>query len=423
MAPVTALGTENRPTIAILPWGDVIEDFLDPLGTDARSYIHAASGGWLFGYVTALQRAGWRPVILWASREALAPERLVHPASGAAVWLVPGRSHPVTSWSARTSICRWLAAPVKALESVLREERCRAIVTQEYEDPRFDCVVRMGRRMRIPVYACFQGGDRTGSWLEEQVRASSIGMSAGLIIPSAAERMRVVERYGLRLPPVAAIPNPIDLNEWQPIARKEARRRLGIPAKDFIVISHGRIDIYRKGLDVLVDGWVALGVGPGVRLVVIGSGQDDDRFAQLLEQRKPAGLEWRAGYDTDRQRLRTWLSAADIYVSASRIEGMPVAPLEAMACGLPIVASDANGLSDIVQNGEEHGGIRVARDDPLALARGIARLRRDAALRKRLGQASQRRVEDSYSITVVSAALARLLGAPTAPPRLGEKGR
>src|SRR3546814_2938930 len=139
--------------------------------------------------------------------------------------------------------------------------------------------------------------------------------------------------------------------------RADARRVLGIAPDAFVAINHGRIDIRRKGLDVLVEAWAMLERAEDDRLIVIGSGQDDALFADLLQRRAVPGLEWQAGYDTDRQRIRTWLSAADIYVTASRIDGMPVAPLEEMAVGLLLVAHDTQGLADILEKGEEHGGL------------------------------------------------------------------
>ncbi len=75
-------------------------------------------------------------------------------------------------------------------------------------------------------------------------------------------------------------------------------------------------------------------------------------------------MRWLSDYTTDRSLIRHWLSAADAYVTTSRIEGMPVAPLEAMACGLPVVATDAQGLPDILANGEESGGLMVRKDQP-----------------------------------------------------------
>ena len=63
----------GRPSLAIFPWGDVIEEFLDPLGLTADDYADRMRGGWLFGYVAGLQAQGWRPVIVYASERVDAP--------------------------------------------------------------------------------------------------------------------------------------------------------------------------------------------------------------------------------------------------------------------------------------------------------------------------------------------------------------
>lgn len=409
-------GEPAHPCVAILPWGDVIEDFLSPLGLDARTYLARADGGWLFGYVAALQKAGWQPIVLWGSSEVAEPVRITHPATGAAIWLFPARPRPTGGLAQWTSLRRWLAAPTSVMEPLLRGECCRALIVQEYEDARFDLLVGLGERLGIPVYASFQGGDRTASWVEGMVRHRSIARSAGLIIPSASERQRVRKKYGSRLPKIAAIANPIDAEQWKPMPRDAARRTLGIAPRAFLAVNHGRIDIRRKGLDVLVEAWSRLEPSGDDRLVVIGSGQDDADFAELLQERGVPGLEWQAGYDTDRQRIRTWLSAADVYVTASRIEGMPVAPLEGMACGLPLVASDAQGLADILEEGEEHGGLLTPTGDAGALAAALQRLRADPALRARLGRAARARVEAAFSIETIGAALSDFLLQPACQP-------
>ena len=120
-------------------------------------------------------------------------------------------------------------------------------------------------------------------------------------------------------------------------------------------------------------------------------------------------MTWISSYVTDRPRMRRWLSAADAYLITSRTEGMPVAPLEAMACGLPVVSSDAHGLPDIFAAGEEHGGIVTAREDVDAIVTALERLASDPDLRSRLGRAARRRVEEHFSIPAVGAALSRFL--------------
>jgi starch synthase len=90
---------------------------------------------------------------------------------------------------------------------------------------------------------------------------------------------------------------------------------------------------------------------------------------------------------------------------------MPVAPLEAMACGLPVVATDAQGLPDILADGEASGGLLVRKETPHEIANGLKRLRADPQLRHRLGLAARRRVEQKFSLGAVGAALDKLLRA------------
>lgn len=393
-------------TIALFPWGDVIEEFLDPIGLTVDDFASRMTGGWLFGYVAALQQAGWRPIIIAASENVRETARLDHAGSGAPIWLVPGRrTKPGRSPSVH-SLKRWLHTPRRALRKVIEDEQCAALLIQEYEYCRFDTLVRLAQRLGIPAIATFQGGDRTLSWIEGRVRRRSMELCSGLLIASSGERARVEQSYPDH-PPILSVPNPLDTDEWRSSDRVLARRDLGLPADAFIAINHGRIDIHRKGLDILLAAWAA--APPGDRLVIIGSGQDQAQFSRLLES-SGHNVHWISNYTTDRALVRRWLSAADIYVTASRVEGMPVAPLEAMACGLPIVASDAQGLPDILNAGEASGGLLIARDDIAALAAAIATLRRDPERREKLGEAARRRAEDGFSTTSVSTALDQLLG-------------
>jgi hypothetical protein len=122
----------SKPTIAIFPWGDVIEEFLDPIGLTVEDFVERMSGGWLFGYVTALQQVGWRPIIVFGSECKDTITRLIHPGTGAPVWMVPGArvvdaGAPITYYSIR----RWLATPVRMFREVIDREQCRALMIQE----------------------------------------------------------------------------------------------------------------------------------------------------------------------------------------------------------------------------------------------------------------------------------------------------
>ncbi|HJR22678.1 MAG TPA: glycosyltransferase family 4 protein [Dongiaceae bacterium] len=388
----------------------MIEQFLDSLGLDLNDFAYKMTGGWLFGYVLALQRQDWRPIIVCPSERVGAPMRLIHAGTGAPVWAVPARRSNRLAGQSLHCVEQWLRSPRRDFATVLSQERCVAIIAQEYEYFRFDTLARLGRRRRIPVYATFQGADATRSAIERLVRPRSLGLCSGLIVASARERARIAGTYACLKAPVAGIPNPLDCDEWRPLDRAQARAELGLPLEAFIVINHGRTDIGRKGLDVLVEAWKQFAVGrTDAHAYLIGSGQDHADFAQLIRDRAPERLTWISSYITDRPQMRQWLSAADAYLITSRTEGMPVAPLEAMACGLPVVSSDAHGLPDIFAAGEEHGGIVTAREDVNAVVAALERLAVDPSLRSRLGRAARRRVEEHFSIPAVGAALSGFL--------------
>ena len=399
----------SEPVLALFPWGETIEEFLDPIGLDLRAFAEDMSGGWLFGYVAALQTVGWRSVIVCGSTTVSRPTRWIHRGTGAAIWAVPARRTPVElarRRPSRASLGHWWNAPWRGFAGVLRRERCTAILAQEYEYARLEVLRTLGRLRRLPVYASFQGGDWTASKLEARLRTRSIAGCAGLIVASSTERARLQHAYGAALPPITSIPNPLDTQAWSPQSRGEARKHLDLPADAFLVVCHGRIDIRRKGLDLMLAAWTRFSrMRPDARLVLIGSGQDAEEFGRMLGAADCPSIHWQSSYTNDRALMRRWLSAADLYLSCSRVEGMPVAPLEAMAMGLPVICTAAQGIADILDRGEDSGGVMVAVDDVDAVMAALQRLASDTTLRDRLGQAARSRVTSAFSIEAVGAAL------------------
>jgi glycosyltransferase involved in cell wall biosynthesis len=100
-------------------------------------------------------------------------------------------------------------------------------------------------------------------------------------------------------------------------------------------------------------------------------------------------------YVLDRHLLRRYLSSADVYVFPSRNEGFPMAPVEALACGVPVVSADAR-IQDIFVEGEGiRGGHSSTRRRP-RVAAALSRVLHDEALRHKLGRRARRRAETSF---------------------------
>lgn len=141
----------------------------------------------------------------------------------------------------------------------------------------------------------FQGGDRSLSVLERILRGSAIRARDGLIIGSRSEAKRVRSRYRFTPEKTVRIFNPLDTRTWMPKPRGEARTALGIPPDAQVVTWHGRVEIRRKGLDVLLDAWARVcGEKPetDVRLLLVGSGNDVRELDRLIADRALRGVHW-----------------------------------------------------------------------------------------------------------------------------------
>ena len=421
-----------------LLFAGVIEDFLDSIDLSLDDFCTSMTGGWCFGYIDALRAAGWQTTLFCISRQVEASTYLRHIPSDIPICLLPVSttyltvsrgivdfsghlSHRALSGAtgvrritqfARLEISPYLATPIGPLVYQLRREGCTVILTQDYEYAYFDICVLLGRMLRLPVYATFQGSTGGRGRLERLIRPRALRAARGLIISSDCEAARVAERYGVVPEKIWQIPNPIDLDLWRPLNRDEARRQLGLSPLTRIVVCHGRIQMQHKGLDVLLDAWervCASSSGQDSRLLLIGSGSDNAILRERLECLGPFPIQWIEQYELDRTVIRRYLSAADIYVLASRAEGFPVAPLEAMACGLPIVASDIPSMRNILRDGSDSGGLIVPPADSRALAEALQRLLDDPELRRDLGRKARRNAEERFSIERVGGQLDRML--------------
>ena len=264
----------------------------------------------------------------------------------------------------------------------------------------------------LPVFATFQGGSVQTYRLERWTRPLAVRGSRGLIVAPEREAARVRGRYGLEAAKIARIPNPFAADSWGRAGREEARVELGLDESALVVAWHGRVDIHVKGLDVLLDAWRELKASiddAGLRLLLVGTGEDAPRLRERLSDRDGAGVIWIDEYVLEQERRRRYLSAADVYCFPSRREGSPVAPLEAMACGVPIVATQGDWMAEIVPEGEASGGLLVPPEDAGALASALGRLLRDETLRRELGSRARARVEAGFAPDTVGGRLRELL--------------
>jgi glycosyltransferase involved in cell wall biosynthesis len=229
-------------------------------------------------------------------------------------------------------------------------------------------------------------------------------MSDGVIAGASTEVARLIARYHISRSSICYCFNPLDLRLWYPVDRRLARERIGIPHDAEVVVNHGRTEMHRKGLDILVEAWQlvsAVREGRNPRLLLIGTGNDADALTAKIRAMQLPGILRINEFVLDQARMRDYLCSANAYVLTSRHEGFPVAPLEAMACGLPVVATCVSGIQDILKDGEHSGGVTVPVGDPRALAEALGRLLDEPQRAQIMGRAARERVETAFSIEAV----------------------
>jgi starch synthase len=217
------------------------------------------------------------------------------------------------------------------------------------------------------------------------------------------------------------IANPVDLPPPLTADRRgQARHDLRIDPAVAVVVWYGRIDIRAKGLDVLVDAWrICCDQRPGeaMQLLLVGDGPDAPDLRRRIEAAGLRGVRWKDEYVLDRRILASHLAAADVFAFPSRHEGFAVAPMEAMAAGLPVVAADAPGVADLLDG--DGIGIVVARDDPTAFAAALGELIDHPELGRQMGQRARASVAERFSVDAIGAQLGRLVAPYLIPPGRG----
>ena len=244
-------------------------------------------------------------------------------------------------------------------------------------------------------------GDNRGFVVSAANRLTA-GMSDRFLAVSRAVRDRVVERDGVAPDRVQVILNGIEEAEPRPRDRDRLRRRLGIPARDTVLLLLGRLhrekgpDLLLRALDLLARSGVA-----GWRALVVGEGPERET---LESSSRRLGLDRRLFFTGARCRVGPWIDAADLLVLPSREEGMPVAAMEAMMKGKPVLAARVGGVPEVVVDGTT--GVLVAPGDAEALASALRGLLSDRGRLEALGREGRRVARSEFSLARMSEAIA-----------------
>ncbi len=219
--------------------------------------------------------------------------------------------------------------------------------------------------------------------------------------------------------PVAFIPNGVDLSTFSPqVPRSTCSTSTGTAPATLRVLFAGRLVEEQKGVRFLLTAVSELREAAPITVEIAGAGPGEGRLRDLVHR---MGLSSQVAFSgwVSREQMPARYARADVFVFPSLEEGMPNVVLEAMASGLPIVATDIYGHRGLVEHGTN--GFLIAPANAGAIAEALINLCRDPKLRTRMGQASRARAE-AFTWTATAQAYLNMSQAVLERSRRGEGG-
>jgi glycosyltransferase involved in cell wall biosynthesis/peptidoglycan/xylan/chitin deacetylase (PgdA/CDA1 family) len=307
-------------------------------------------------------------------------------------------------------------ALVLRLAAMLRERKARVVHTHSL-DPMFygglaarmaGVPVRLHTQHNTQVFTTYGWRDRLKFKLAARLFTR--------VVAVGGETERELQRAGIETPRRMTIRNGIDVTRFAP--GRAVPTIPGVPSGSRIIGTAARLSP-EKGIHRLLEAFALLAPRhPSARLVLAGDGPDR---SALEAQARAAAIADRVAFLGFHPHVAELLPAFEIFALPSLTEGIPLALLEAMAAGIPCVATAVGGVPEVIENGRT--GVLVPADDPEALATAIDSLLNDAGRRSAIGAAGREQVIREWSETAMAGAYAALYREDAPVPALKRIGK
>ncbi|MDF1841524.1 MAG: glycosyltransferase [Rubripirellula sp.] len=234
-------------------------------------------------------------------------------------------------------------------------------------------------------------------WLRARAMSLSLSQVDQVVSNSRTVADRVHQRCGYPVEKIAIVPNgvaEITLHNRAEV-RDEVRSMLGLEGQNVLLGSVGRLAEVKRFDLALAAFAAAYSDEETAHLVLVGDGPERDGLIRVASE---LGVLERVHFAGHQDDVSPWLAAMDIYFNSSRSEGMSQSLIEAMAAGLPIVATDVGDSAYVLGDAQfDKAGICVPANDTQALAEAFRRFSSDLSFRKRLGLQSMSRHQRFFS--------------------------
>ena len=314
--------------------------------------------------------------------------------------LARGKPHPpgVPNWTVhRFAIgrgLRWWIAPLVVPPAIARVARATRFDLLRVHSLRYigPAALWARRRFRLDVPIVAHHHHLDPSPLNDQLERRIVDAVDRLVVGSEFARRQLAAELGARTDHVAVVPYGVDARFAPRPPRADLRARYELGTGPVALFLGGLKP--RKNLPTLLETWAAVTARhPDARLLIAGGGPLLGSLRALAESRRLGGSVRFTGYVPEAEKADHF-NLADVFVFPSAMEGFGLAVAEAMASGLPVVASDRGAIPELLADGE--GGFLCDPARPELLGDRLQRLLADAPLRAKLGAANAERIERHF---------------------------
>ncbi|WP_084654496.1 glycosyltransferase [Paenibacillus zanthoxyli] len=396
--------------IGIFMHTNCFEDFfVKGLGISEREYVESYHNDFSFDYARLLREHGIKTTIYNFTKTGSKARTYRHKVVDCTVKFIPVnaayRLYDRIPFSKRTPALKFVSQYISTIQpdlaQILKGDGIDVIYAQEYASGRFERLAGVAKHLSLPIIAAYHGGSIPGFLMP--IKRRTLRQAAYLTTLNEDEHRSMQLSLPEMKDRIRIIPNFVNRSIFHREDREEARRALGLDANSRYIITVGRLDEHQKAHSLLVEAVKTLGDFPDLKVLIAGSGPDEQELRQRISA---AGLEDKIillGSVRDKNELRHYYNASELFVLPSRYEGLPLVLLEAGACGLPAVAFNVMGVRGLIRDGEN--GLLAENLDPLQLADALRKLLSDPEIRSEMGDRALNIVESQYSEEIIGAKL------------------
>src|SRR5215213_416563 len=250
----------------------------------------------------------------------------------------------------------------------------------------------------------FQGADDEFPIQRFEIERRVAQEADGIVAECPQDKQDLMRFYQADPAKIGEIPCGFDPQELWPVDKTLARRQIGVPENEWLVLQLGRM-VPRKGVDTAIRGFTQLVRRQNIAariLIVGGESRDPDpavtpEIGRLQTIAAEEGILDRVTFCGSRERdeIKYYYSAADVFISTPWYEPFGITPVESMACGTPVIGTRVGGIQYTVVDGET--GYLVEPNDPQAVGERLIELSRNPETLREFSQQAQKRVNDYFT--------------------------